>query len=194
MAGVQEAIWVAHASQCSLQWQGAEAGSGGGTVWPDWAWSDCPQTASAQCPKNACSCSNFIPLMVLQLGSGVCTPAPHSGQSRRTPKVSVGVVTGCPASPRMNFEVDGSVQWGREGHSVQYRFLSAPARNPHRPSESVPQCPPSALRCLKQEGKTGWGTENSVSGQVEPALCSKQDHCTFSTTKLTARTQPAARP
>ena len=132
--------------------------------------------------------------MVSQLGSGVCTPVPHSGQSGRTLKVSVGVVTGCPASPRMNLEVNGSVQWGREGHSEQYRFLSAPARNPHLPSESVPQFPPSALRCLKQEGKTGWGTENSATGQVQSALCSNQDHHTISTMKLTPRTQPEARP
>lgn len=74
-----------------------------------------------------------------------------------------------------------------EGKAIQYnRFLSAPAWNPHLPSESVPQFPPSALRCLKQEGKTGWGTENSAIGQVQSALCSNQDHHTISTTKLTA--------
>lgn len=84
---------MAHASQCRLQKWGAELGgadslTGLGLVRP-------PADSLSSVPRNTCFHSNFIPLMVSQLGSALCTPAPHSGQpgqsgqSQRTPKVSI---------------------------------------------------------------------------------------------------------
>lgn len=173
MAGVQEAVWVAHASQCSLQWWGADGGSvGGGDSLAGLGLVRPPTDGLSSVPKSTCSSSNFIPLMVSQPGSALRTPAPHSGQpgqSQRTPKVSTGVVSSCPASPRMNFEVDGSAQGEKEASP-----MSIP---------EGPPCPEPSL-CLSfplsakvpQVGREGGegGRESSQSpGGVSPLL---QEH------------------
>lgn len=78
-----------------------------------------PADRLSSVPRSICFCSNFIPLMEPQLGTcsphpcPMLWPAPASpSQPQRTPKGSVRGTVRLPSLPRMNFEMDGSVQGG----------------------------------------------------------------------------------
>lgn len=180
---MQEAVWAAHTAQCRMP-RAAVGGDDGGSFGGRQSGQAGPCLTSHRWPQ--LGAQKHLLLLQLHSPNGVSArcllPAPlppHSGQPRqprRTPKVSVGGSVRLPSFPGMNFEADGSVQGEEEASTMQIpecsliRTLIGLV-----PRASVS---PSALRHPKQEGKMGRGTESHVRGQVELALCPRQDGTT----------------